>query len=105
MHHIYQLFKLFKRDEFNILGHFDSEYFKYIRKFIISNILYTDMKKHFQLLKDFEMKLTQLKEDKTPLIRSEFEENDKKIFMGFIVHSADLSSPCRKFEISKQWSI
>ena len=91
--------------EFHILNHLTDEDFKYLRRFVISNILNTDMKKHFQLLRDFEMNLKRHKEDNVPLIRPDHEENDKKMLTGVIVHSADLSSPTREFEISKSWSL
>lgn len=56
-HHCDQLFKLIQKEQFMILDSLNEEDFKYVRKYTISNILYTDMKKHFQLLKDFEIKL------------------------------------------------
>lgn len=47
MHHCAQLFKIMQNEQFKILDHMSDDDYKYCRKYIISNILYTDMKKHF----------------------------------------------------------
>lgn len=55
-HHSATTFKIMMEEDFNILSNFTAENFKYIRKIIISNILHTDMKKHFESLNGFEAK-------------------------------------------------
>ena len=58
-HHSATTFKIMVEEGFNILSNFTAENFKYIRKIIISNILHTDMKKHFESLNSFEAKYSE----------------------------------------------
>ena len=96
-HHVSTLFKILSKDQYNILANFSIEEFSKIRKFTINNILYTDMKKHFELIKSLEYKLTQLNEKNEPMIK---DDNDKKLIAGFLVHSCDLSGSGRSFPIA-----
>ena len=42
--------------ELNFLSNISNAMFKLLRTYLISNILATDMKKHFDLLKQFQLK-------------------------------------------------
>lgn len=64
-HHSSTLFKIIQKH--NIFEQLPNEDFKTIRKYCISNILSTDMKKHQELTKQFEIKLTYLKQEGTDL--------------------------------------
>ncbi|EGR33315.1 hypothetical protein IMG5_056380, partial [Ichthyophthirius multifiliis] len=99
-HHASTLFKLLIQN--NFLKNISVNEQKTIRKYCISNILSTDMKKHKEITQQFEIKLTYKKKEKVKLIES---ENDKKLMCGFIVHVADLTGPTKKFELAKQWSL
>ena len=50
-HHVSSTFKILSKEKCNILEKVSDEQYKTIRKFAISNILATDMKRHFELLK------------------------------------------------------
>jgi hypothetical protein len=50
------MFKIMMRDKCNILANISDEQYRTIRKFAISNILATDMKRHFELIKLMELK-------------------------------------------------
>jgi len=49
-HHAATFFFLIEDEDVNILSTFTGEEFNRIRKYIIDNILYTDMSKHFTFL-------------------------------------------------------
>ena len=49
-HHAATFFFLIEDEDVNILSTFTGEEFNRIRKYIIDNILYTDMSKHFAFL-------------------------------------------------------
>ena len=64
-HHVSQFFKLIKAQSVNILQNVKPEEYRKIRKFMVSNILGTDMKSHFNIIKDFELKVINHKTLKT----------------------------------------
>jgi hypothetical protein len=64
---------------------------------MVSNILATDMKKHFDLVSQLEVKY------KNHEILQTLES--RKTLSGLIVHTCDLTQPTKRFEISKKWSI
>lgn len=55
-HHSALTFKLLLDNDYNIFFNVGNDNFKYIRKYIISNILHTDMKRHFECLNTFDLK-------------------------------------------------
>ena len=74
-----------------------------MRKAIISNILHTDMKKHFSIIKEFEIEMKEIKENPGET----FKKNSavKSLFSGVIIHGCDLYSSTKKFPVAKEWSI
>ena len=58
---------------------------------MISNILATDMSKHFAELGKFKTRASALDFDPT--------DKDKEISMNVVFHFSDISNPCKKFEI------
>lgn len=74
-----------------------------MRKEIISNILHTDMKKHFSMIKDFEFQAKEIKEN--PVDAFNKSESSKFLFSGMMIHSCDLYSSTKKFDVAKQWSL
>jgi cAMP-specific phosphodiesterase 4 len=53
-HHAALTFKILKEDAVNITANLSIDDSKYFRRMVISNILATDMKDHFDLIKMFE---------------------------------------------------
>jgi cAMP-specific phosphodiesterase 4 len=51
--HAATTFELLRKEKNNFLSELSTEEFKKFRKFVISNILFTDIKEHFPLLKKF----------------------------------------------------
>lgn len=50
-HHVSVMYKILSKDKYNILNNVSQEQFNTIRKHVITNILATDMKKHFDIIK------------------------------------------------------
>jgi cAMP-specific phosphodiesterase 4 len=69
---------------------------KDFRKSVINNILFTDIKEHFPLLKKF-----------NALIKDEVPKNEEYIntLTAMIVHTADFGGSAKDFEICKAWSL
>jgi hypothetical protein len=68
-----------------------------MRKYIIDNILYTDMSKHFGFFG--EIKAMPGKDDFDPAGKY------KSDIMKALVHASDIGNPTRPFDIAKEWSI
>lgn len=62
-HHSAVTFKLVHDKRFNIFANLPDCTYKTMRKQVISNILYTDMKRHFESLSTFEVKQKEFMQD------------------------------------------
>ena len=76
-HHSAVTFKLVHDKRFNIFANLPDVTYRSIRKMVISNIIYTDMKRHFESLNSFEVKQKEFMENPDQLC--------KKFFFFFIV--------------------
>lgn len=74
-----------------------AEDYNKMRKYIVDNILYTDMSKHFVFMG--EIKALPSKEDFN-LTSPKY----KPDIMKALVHAADIGNPARPYDISKIWS-
>ena len=70
--------------------------FKQFRKDVIDNILYTDIREHFPLLKKFS--------DKIKETDNQLDRKDYSLLAAMIVHSSDFAGNTKTFEISRAWS-
>jgi len=70
---------------------------------MISNILATDMKEHFDLMKSFKDVSERVKE----VGHDDFgwTPDDIRIFIGIVIHAADLSGPTKEFPVAKAWAL
>lgn len=68
-----------------------------MRKYIVDNILYTDMTKHFVFMG--EIKAMPAKEDFDPAA-----PKYKPDILKALVHAADVGNPARPFDICKIWA-
>lgn len=87
--------------ELNFLSNISNADFKYCRNFLISNILATDMKKHFDLLKQFQLKFPKWMENPNQISQN---MDDKKLLTGMLVHTVDLSGATKEFSFASIWS-
>ncbi|CAK69783.1 unnamed protein product (macronuclear) [Paramecium tetraurelia] len=101
-HHAAVTLKLLKQDKYNILQGLNAEDLAIFRQTLIENILFTDIKQHFGLIKDFEQRVKEGKENQERVFGQV--DGDVKLFTGMIVHTSDFSGAAKVFELSKAWS-
>ncbi|KAL4444476.1 hypothetical protein ABPG74_016769 [Tetrahymena malaccensis] len=113
-HHIAVTFKILRKKEANILTQLPLEQVQQIRKIVISNILATDIKQHFDLLKDFELRFgnkgLKLKHDfqnneSECQSTTTYSDNDLNLITNMMIHAADFHGNAQEFELSKKWSL
>jgi len=95
--HISQAWKLMLTDELNPFAGFSDEQYQEARQTMVYAVLGTDMKFHFDHLTKF----------KTRLSAGAFEDPDRKdvrLLLAMCLHSADVSNPAKKWELSSEWS-
>ncbi|KAG7393866.1 hypothetical protein PHYPSEUDO_000043 [Phytophthora pseudosyringae] len=90
-HHCRVTFIILNHKSAKILQHLDRERHKRVRQLIISCILATDMSKHFEKCKVLEGLTRRQLGDKRP------------IFMGILMHAADLSHYALPFPQAQEW--
>jgi len=98
-HHASLAFQLLSKSENNVIGHFPQQLQQEIRKFMISEVLATDMIKHFDLVTMFTSHLSSGK----PTFSKESKE-DRQLLLEYFLHSADISNLIRPLQISRIWS-
>eukprot|EP00349_Pseudokeronopsis_sp_Brazil_P002326 CAMPEP_0202972114 /NCGR_PEP_ID=MMETSP1396-20130829/33502_1 /ASSEMBLY_ACC=CAM_ASM_000872 /TAXON_ID= /ORGANISM="Pseudokeronopsis sp., Strain Brazil" /LENGTH=215 /DNA_ID=CAMNT_0049702179 /DNA_START=1064 /DNA_END=1711 /DNA_ORIENTATION=- len=96
-HHAATLFFLLEEEQCNILENVKGDDYSKIRKYMIDNILYTDMSKHF--LFTAELKGLPGKED------YDIAGKHKPDVMKALVHAADIGNPARPFDLCKEWAL
>lgn len=97
-HHASTFFFLIEGDDkCNIFEKLSKDDTIKMRKYIIDNILYTDMSKHFAFTAEIKNMAT--KEDFSPK-----DLKFKPDIMKALIHAADIGNPSRPFEICKEWA-
>ncbi|CAD8073508.1 unnamed protein product [Paramecium primaurelia] len=94
-HHAATSIKLLCAPATNIIPNFTSSEFREFRKLFISNILYTDITEHFNLMKNFEARIKELNFGT---------EDDIKLMTGMIIHTSDFTGGAKPFKLSREWS-
>ncbi|CAK91630.1 unnamed protein product (macronuclear) [Paramecium tetraurelia] len=98
-HHAATTIFMLKDPSLNFLNSLSKEQTQQFRRVLIDNILYTDIKVHFTLLKDFE---SRIKDEVTKPFGTG--DDDLKLLTGMIIHTADFNGGAKVFEISRIWS-
>ena len=93
-YHVAKAFNLTENENLNIFKEFTKEEYRSIRKLMISAVLATDMSKHS----------AHVGEVQTKLYKSKDLSNEKEFILSCFLHLADLSNPCRPYDISKSWA-
>ncbi|KAH0789432.1 3'5'-cyclic nucleotide phosphodiesterase family protein [Histomonas meleagridis] len=96
-HHCTVSIRIISKEECNVFHKLNPEEYKRIWTLIIQLILYTDMSKHFNLLK-----LANAELDKGKLDISGNEEH-KLMIMKIILKCGDISNVSRPFELADKW--
>ena len=78
----------------------DKAEFRRFRFLVIEAILATDLKRHFDILSEFNAKVN---EDDSPGI-DWFQEQDRLLVMEMCIKLADINGPCKYHDIHTQWT-
>lgn len=92
--------KLMMTKEFNILGNLEGSEFRNIRAVMIECILATDMKEHFDMIKEVSTRATELQASP----EAELSDEDVQLAYKLCTHMSDLSGSAKRFDISQKWS-
>jgi hypothetical protein len=110
-YHIANIFKLIKKDEYNIFKPFRPEEYRIMRRRIVEGILATDMKKHQKVIGKIKNKSVVYSIKNGKNFNKMFNETDaNKLFdaqqevLNMLIHSADISNPAKPGKISQQWT-
>mmetsp|Transcript_20709 Transcript_20709/g.33492 ORF Transcript_20709/g.33492 Transcript_20709/m.33492 type:complete len:1030 (-) Transcript_20709:231-3320(-) len=107
--HVSELYGIVAKPETNVFHTLTKEQYNQVRKTCIEAILHTDMMSHFAMVKDLEMLFQVNAELFVQGKMSECHEvlnkaENKLLVINNILHSADVSNPCRKWEVSQAWA-
>ena len=94
-------FNIMLKSQNDILGGLNGNDFTKFRKFFISNILSTDMKKHSELINRVNKEFIEPNEK---ISEKNMEEKDTELITNLFLHTADLSGPVKNYEICYIWS-
>jgi len=114
--HCAKLYTIVANAEHNVFGSLSKDQYRECRKMVIEAILHTDMMSHFGMVKDLQL-LYQMNSDTfiADASMSEAQQLDgenevfaqadnKLLLMNFVLHSADVSNPCRSWEVTYAWA-
>ncbi|XP_042870215.1 cGMP-inhibited 3',5'-cyclic phosphodiesterase B-like isoform X2 [Penaeus japonicus] len=100
-HHAAAAWSLFlSKPEYNFLTHLDRAEFKRFRFLVIEAILATDLKRHFEILAEFNAKANE--PDAPGLDWSS--ETDRLLALQMCIKLADINGPCKALDIHTQWT-
>lgn len=113
--HCSRIFEIVAQPEANILVNLARDQFKEARQHIIEVILHTDMMHHFTMVKDINVLYSMNEESFPPTNPDEppdpsetdlFRTSDtKKMMLNMVLHSADISNPCKPWRICRVWAL
>lgn len=85
----------------NVLQNLDPKQYNNVRRQVVSNILYTDIKQHFKLKQDFEIYWKNSNDKINDILNKENNDNEIELFTGMIIHTADFTGASKKFDLAK----
>ncbi|XP_064617945.1 LOW QUALITY PROTEIN: cGMP-inhibited 3',5'-cyclic phosphodiesterase 3A-like [Liolophura sinensis] len=101
-HHAAAAWNLFlSNPKHNFLSGLDKAEFKRFRFLVIENILATDLKRHFEILAEFNAKVN---EDESPGIDWTL-ETDRLLAMQMAIKLADINGPCKTHNLHVNWTM
>eukprot|EP00933_Yihiella_yeosuensis_P040941 TRINITY_DN35358_c0_g1_i1.p1 TRINITY_DN35358_c0_g1~~TRINITY_DN35358_c0_g1_i1.p1 ORF type:complete len:914 (-),score=185.54 TRINITY_DN35358_c0_g1_i1:246-2987(-) len=118
--HCAKLYTIVGKPETNVFFKLTREQYKEVRKNCIETILHTDMMAHQAMVKDLQMIYQMNTEVFTPIDGDSspnngevnhaeieiFSQGDTKVkVMNCLLHSADVSNPCRAWETTHAWAL
>lgn len=118
--HCAKLYAIAHRPENEIFSCLTREQYKEARKYIIECILHTDMMTHQAMVKELQM-FFEMNSEVLDVRRSQASDNGaaarfnaaemftqveaKKMVMNCFLHAADVSNPCKKWDVSQAWAV
>ena len=96
-HHSAVTFKLLLEGNSNLLLNFSQDMKKSFRKLVIVSILGTDMARHVEIITTLDTRFKDIEEN--PLKKSDLDN-----LASLLIHSADLSHPCKQYDYYQKWS-
>jgi len=118
--HCAKLYTITSKPESNVFYHLSKEQYKEVRKHCIESILHTDMMAHQAMVKDLQMLFqmntevftTEPESDErgqlmiSPAEIEIFSDQDTKTkVLNCVLHSGDVSNPCRAWEVTHAWAL
>lgn len=114
--HCAKLYTIVSKPGTNVFQKLSKEQYKEVRKCCIETILHTDMVLHNSMVKELQMLFQMNSEVFTatgngegPVNLAEVEvfnqPETKTLAMECILHSADVSNPCRSWEVTHSWAL
>mmetsp|Transcript_114630 Transcript_114630/g.220881 ORF Transcript_114630/g.220881 Transcript_114630/m.220881 type:complete len:984 (-) Transcript_114630:115-3066(-) len=106
--HVSKLYNIVVVQDLNVFQMLPKEQYKEVRRYCIETILHTDMMGHQAMVKDlqmvFQMNVEIFTKGDTPSSQVFNQPASKTLVMNNILHSADVSNPCRTWEVSHAWA-
>lgn len=111
--HCAKLYSIVAQSDSNVFAKMSKEAYREARQHSIEMILHTDMVGHQAMVKDLQLFYQMNSETfefpeatgATPEEQMIFQKPDtKKLIMDCILHSADVSNPCRTWEVTQTWA-
>jgi len=95
-HHIAATFMILENPDYLLLNNLSQDDYKDVRKNMIEIVLATDAAQHFNELGKFKSRVGA--EDFAP------DGDDKMMVVKMMVHLADISNPCKPFDLALTWT-
>lgn len=101
-HHAAQAWSLFMKEPilYNFLCGLEAAEFKRFRFLVIENILATDLKRHFEILAEFNAKVN----DDDAVGIDWTSETDRLLMMQMVIKLADINGPAKRHELHVRWT-
>ncbi|EGR34033.1 hypothetical protein IMG5_026540 [Ichthyophthirius multifiliis] len=102
-HHLANTFKILKLESINcnVFENLERTEYANVRRQMISNILYTDIKQHFKLKQDFEIFWKNNIDNNKSI---QLNDNELELLSGMIIHTADFTGAAKSFPLARKWS-
>ena len=97
--HIASAWRLMLQDSLNPFAGFSNEQFAEARATMVHSILGTDMKFHFDHLTKFKTRM-----NAGAFELDELDRKDVRLLIAMCMHSADVSNPAKRWDLSAEWS-
>merc|ERR1740121_2399674 len=106
--HCARLYSITANKDTNVFDNLTKDQYRQARKYIINSILHTDPINHQAMVKQLRMMFQMNMEFFTgvgmPLESLFADETSKVLIIDSVLHTADISNPCRAWEVSRAWA-